>query len=159
MRGLLWVLSAVLLLGSTDGGKNYGDRMIYEEQHENIRGILDKAIKKANEDYGRKHIDFFSIYSEDYSKQMVHVLLTSTTCDKTIIGHRKDCEVLKLNKPSVSCVACRDEINCALLRETGKINNNIYKCKAGASSYHTGAGHVLFQKEDNEQEYGCLGCV
>lgn len=86
---------------------------------------------------------------------MVHVLLTSTTCDKTIIGHRKDCEVSKLNKvragshynivlvqkplqnlpeadsltqlslclsqPSVSCVACRDEINCALLRETGKV--------------------------------------
>lgn len=64
MRGLLWVLSALVLVGSTDGGKNYGDRMIYEEQHENIRGILDKAIKKANEDYGKKHIDFFTIYSE-----------------------------------------------------------------------------------------------
>ncbi|KAA0719336.1 hypothetical protein E1301_Tti006574 [Triplophysa tibetana] len=158
MKGLLWVISAVLLLGSTDGGKNYGDRMIYEEQHENITEILDKAIKKANEDYGRKHIDFYSILSEDHSNKIVEVLLTSTTCDKTIIGHRKDCEVSKLNKPSVSCVACRHEINCAQLRDKRKKEGNLNKCKAGASPPLPGDQHILFLKE-NKQEYGCLGCV
>ncbi|KAA0719335.1 hypothetical protein E1301_Tti006575 [Triplophysa tibetana] len=162
MKGLLWVISAVLLLGSTDGGKNYGDRMIYEEQHENIRETINKAIKKANEDYGKKHIDFYSILSEDYSKQMVHVLLTSTTCDKATIGHRKDCEVSKGNRPLVSCVSCRREMNCAQLREKGKIHDNLKKCRAGASSYYHGSGHPMLQRGstgDDEKEYGCLGCV
>lgn len=40
-----------------------------------------------------------------------------------------------------------------------QIKGNLNQCKAGASSYHTGAGHVLFQIGNNEQEYGCLGCV
>lgn len=72
MRGLLWFVSVVLLLGSTDGGSL--DRMSYGDQPENIRAVIDKAIVKANEDYGSKHIDFYSVLANvSISLNICHV--------------------------------------------------------------------------------------
>nr|XP_055057838.1 uncharacterized protein LOC129442052 isoform X2 [Misgurnus anguillicaudatus] len=56
MRGLLWLVGAVLLLGSIDGGDTY------EQLDDDTRDIVDQAINKANEKYGKKyHIDFHSV--------------------------------------------------------------------------------------------------
>lgn len=157
MRGLLWFLSAVLLLGSPNGGKASVDRMNYEELHENIRGIVNKAIMQANNNYGKKHIDFHSILADDNSKQTVQVLLTSTPCDKADGVHRKDCEVSLDKRPLVSCFACGDEMNCARLAEQEKIQTYKENCVR----YVPGSGHILALKgaTENEQDFGCLGCI
>ncbi|ROL41592.1 hypothetical protein DPX16_22637 [Anabarilius grahami] len=59
MRDLLLLFSALLLLESTVGDKEYHQLNQYETD------IIDRAIEEANERYGRtKHLDFTSIISE-----------------------------------------------------------------------------------------------
>lgn len=55
MRGLLLLLSALLLLESTDGNKEYNQLSQHDTE------IIDKAIKLANKKYGPKHLDFASV--------------------------------------------------------------------------------------------------
>ncbi|XP_051735155.1 cystatin-like protein isoform X4 [Ctenopharyngodon idella] len=119
MRGSLLLLSALLLLESTDGNKEYQ----LGQPETNI--IIDKAIKEANERHGKaKHLDFVSILSSDYDKRMLNVLLKPTTCDKTIpFVHRKDCKIQNKATPQVSCVECRGEMSCLLLREQEKVHH------------------------------------
>lgn len=53
MRGLLFLLSALLLLESTDGHKEY------HQLSKNETNIIDRAIQLANEKHGKtKHLDF-----------------------------------------------------------------------------------------------------
>ncbi|XP_051735138.1 cystatin-like protein isoform X2 [Ctenopharyngodon idella] len=124
MRGSLLLLSALLLLESTDGKKEYQ----LGQRETNI--IIDKAIKEANERHGKaKHLDFASILNSDYDKRMLNVLLKPTTCDKTIpFVHRKDCKIQNKATPQVSCVECRGEMSCFLLREQEKIKQTVSKC-------------------------------
>ncbi|KAK7159339.1 hypothetical protein R3I94_005617 [Phoxinus phoxinus] len=152
MRGLLILLSALLLLESTDGNKEYNQL----SQHE--AGIVDKAIRVANQNYGTKHIDFASVLGTNPDKKMLHVLLRSTLCDKkTPSVHRKDCVIQDKEKPQVSCVDCDGTMSCLLLKEMDKIKKTLSEC---SSSHHLlGAGHTLAQKTDEIIQTGCLGCI
>ncbi|XP_051735165.1 cystatin-like protein isoform X5 [Ctenopharyngodon idella] len=157
MRGSLLLLSALLLLESTDGKKEYQ----LGQRETNI--IIDKAIKEANERHGKaKHLDFASILNSDYDKRMLNVLLKPTTCDKTIpFVHRKDCKIQNKATPQVSCVECRGEMSCFLLREQEKIKQTVSECLnlPSVNDQHTGAAHPLFRKGEDEQQSGCLGCI
>ncbi|XP_051735209.1 cystatin-like protein [Ctenopharyngodon idella] len=154
MRGSLLLLSALLLLESTDGKKEYHQL----GQHDS--NIIDKAIKEANDRHGKaKHLDFDSILNSDYDKRMVNVLLKPTTCDKTIpFVHRKDCKIQNKATPQVSCVECRGEMSCFLLREQKKIKQTLSECSS-KRSHIAGGGTLLSQTAENEQQTGCLGCI
>nr|XP_055057837.1 cystatin-like protein isoform X1 [Misgurnus anguillicaudatus] len=152
MRGLLWLVGAVLLLGSIDGGDTY------EQLDDDTRDIVDQAINKANEKYGKKyHIDFHSVIYVDKSK-LFHVLLKPTSCAKGPRVHRKECTLENNLKPWVSCVACGENMACRPFRNQEKINELIKKC---GSEFHTpyqhGGGHIMSDTMD-EKNYGCLGC-
>ncbi|XP_073714281.1 cystatin-like protein [Misgurnus anguillicaudatus] len=163
MRGLLWLVGAGLLLGSIDGGDTY------EQLDDTTRNIVDKAIIKANEKYGKKHhIDFHSIiyvvsytslYFSDYdNSRLFHVLLKPTSCGKGPRVHRKECTLENNLKPWVSCVACGENMACRPFRNQEKINELIKKC---GSEFHTpyqhGGGHIMSDTMD-EKNYGCLEC-
>ncbi|XP_067309068.1 cystatin-like protein [Pseudorasbora parva] len=117
MRGLLLLLSALVLLESTDGNQQY-DQL---SQHD--REIIDRAIEKANKEHGHaKHLDFVSIPDVNPYKQMLHVLLKPTSCDKmTKSVHQKDCVIKNKAKPQVYCVECRRSMSCFLLKDTEKM--------------------------------------
>ncbi|KAK9979275.1 hypothetical protein ABG768_012713 [Culter alburnus] len=123
MRGSLLLLSALLLLESTDGNG-------YDQLSQHDTDIIDKAIKAANEGHGKtKHLDFDSILTVNYDKRMFNVLLKPTTCDRTEpFVHRKECKIQNKAKPQVSCVDCRGEMTCFLLREQEKIKQTVHKC-------------------------------
>ncbi|XP_065132642.1 cystatin-like protein [Paramisgurnus dabryanus] len=106
MRGLLWLVGAGLLLGSIDGGDTY------EQLDAKTRDIVDKAIIKANEKYGKKyHIDFHSI-TDSGNFRLFNVLLKPTSCTKGQRVHRKECTLQDKLKPWVSCVACGENMAC-----------------------------------------------
>ncbi|ROL44561.1 Cystatin-like protein [Anabarilius grahami] len=154
MRGSLLLLSALLLLESTDGNG-------YDQLSQHDTNIIDKAIKEANERHGKtKHLDFDSIISSDSDKRMLNVLLKPTTCDRTKpFVHRKNCEI-RNEKPQVSCVECRGNMTCFLLREQEKIKQTVDKCLHPTKRSHiTGGGTLLSQTAENEQQTGCLGCI
>ncbi|XP_077087035.1 uncharacterized protein LOC143738851 [Siphateles boraxobius] len=154
MRGLLLLLSALLLLETTDGNEEYNQL----SQHD--KAIIDKAIKLANENHGKtKHLDFASVLNKNYDKRMLHVILRSTSCDKTTQNiHRKDCKIQDKARPQVSCVDCDGKMSCFLLRETEKIEQALSECLP-SRSHLTGAGHSLARKAENEKQTGCLGCI
>ncbi|XP_048020458.1 cystatin-like protein [Megalobrama amblycephala] len=123
MRGSLLLLSALLLLESTDGNG-------YDQLSQHDTDIIDRAIKAANERHGKtKHLDFDSIIA-NYDKRMLNVLLKPTTCDRTEpFVHRKDCKIRNPKAtPQVSCIDCRGEMTCFLLREQEKIKQTVDKC-------------------------------
>ncbi|XP_051985061.1 uncharacterized protein si:dkeyp-73d8.6 [Xyrauchen texanus] len=153
MEGLLVLLGAVLLLGSTEGNKNY------DELHTSRKGIVDKAIELANNVSGhRKHIDFDSILNSD-NNGMVHVLLKPTSCDKKEYVHRRECKTNDL-KPWMSCVACSNTMDCVRLRERKPVQCTSQKA---GNPVLTGGTHSLFlqgtTERDPEQLTGCLGCI
>ncbi|CAM4591214.1 unnamed protein product [Leuciscus chuanchicus] len=152
MRGLLFLLSALLLLESTDGNQ-------YNQLSQHDKNIIDKAIKLANDKYGKiKHLDLASILEANYDKRMLHVILKSTSCDKTTPSvHREDCKIQDKPRPQVSCVDCRGSMSCLLLRETKKIKETVSACLK--RSHLLGEGHMMAQKTENEQKTGCLGCI
>ncbi|ROL44560.1 Cystatin-like protein [Anabarilius grahami] len=156
MRGSLLLLSALLLLESTVEMKEY------QLGQPVTNNVIDKAIKAANERHGKaKHLDFDSILSSDYDKRMLNVLLKPTTCDRTKpFVHRKNCEI-RNEKPQVSCVECRGEMTCFLLKEQEKIKQTVDKCldHPSVSDHHIGGAHSLFFKVEDEQQNGCLGCI
>ncbi|XP_056095515.1 cystatin-like protein [Rhinichthys klamathensis goyatoka] len=155
MRGLLLLLSALLLLESTDGNKEYHQL----SQHD--ANISDKAIQLANKKYGAKHLDFAFILEANYEKRMFHVILKSTSCDKTTPSvHRKDCKIQDMARPQVSCVDCRGNMTCSLLKEKEKIKTTISKClnPPSGGTHQIGGAHTLFAKTEEEQT-GCLGCI
>lgn len=95
---------------------------------------------------------------------MLHVHLKSTSCDKktTPNVHRKDCKIQD-KAPQVSCVDCRGNMSCLLLREKEKIKTTVSECLDPPSEstgiHNTGGAHSLFVKTENEQKTGCLGCI
>nr|XP_055057846.1 cystatin-like protein [Misgurnus anguillicaudatus] len=154
MRGLLWLVGAVLLLGSIDGGDTY------EQLDDDVKKIVDKAIIKANEKYGKKyHIDFHSIKCSDNSR-LFHVQLKPTSCGKGPRVHRKECTLQDDPKPWVSCVACGVNIACEPVRNQKKINELIKKCgsECKTATYLAGAANLGFLKQKGK-EFGCLGCI
>ncbi|XP_067309629.1 cystatin-like protein [Pseudorasbora parva] len=152
MRGLLLLLSALVLLESTDGNQQY-DQL---SQHD--REIIDRAIEKANKEHGQdKHLDFFSIPVANPDKQMLHVLLKPTSCDKmTKSVHQKDCVIKNNARPKVYCVDCRGSMSCFPLKDTKKINEYISKC---LNPYLVGNGHLFQIDSEDQPETGCLGCI
>uniref|UniRef100_A0A8C1ZRB2 Cystatin domain-containing protein n=1 Tax=Cyprinus carpio TaxID=7962 RepID=A0A8C1ZRB2_CYPCA len=124
MRGLLFLLNALLLLESTKGLK-------YDELNDHDRGIVDRAIERANKDYGNgKHLDFYTIINRLLHIDlvailyMVNVILRSTSCDsKTPSVHQKDCK-LHEKPPQVSCIDCKGIMKpCLLLRQKDEVNH------------------------------------
>lgn len=55
MRGFLVLLSVLLVLEKTQGNETY------EQLNPHKRGIVDKAIKRANGEFGNQHLDYSSI--------------------------------------------------------------------------------------------------
>ncbi|XP_048018989.1 cystatin-like protein [Megalobrama amblycephala] len=155
MRGSLLLLSALLLLESTVEMKEY------QLGQPETNKIIDKAIKAANERHGKtKHLDFDSILSSNYDKRMLNVLLKPTTCDKTEpFVHRKECKIRNAT-PQVSCIECRGEITCFLLKEQEKIKQNVSNCLNPPKRSHIAGGvNLLAQTAEDEQQTGCLGCI
>ncbi|XP_039534169.1 cystatin-like protein isoform X1 [Pimephales promelas] len=153
MRGLLLLLNALLLLELTDGNKEY------HQLSQNDARIVDRAIQQANEKFGAKHLDFASIVNANYEKSMLHVILKSTSCNKmTKSTHQKDCIIQDDAKPQVSCVSCREEMSCSLLKEKEKIKTTVYNCLNGRT-HQTGGAHPMLLKTEKEQQTGCLGCI
>ncbi|KAK9979272.1 hypothetical protein ABG768_012710 [Culter alburnus] len=158
MRGSLLLLSALLLLESTDGNG-------YDQLSQQDKKIIDKAIQKANEGHGKtKHLDFDSILKVDSAKRMLNVLLKPTSCDRTEpFVHRKDCKIQN-EKPQVSCIDCRGVMTCFLLREQEKIKQTVSNCLNPPTHIH-GAAHPMSRKTgkeeqtENYQQTGCLGCI
>ncbi|XP_048067350.1 cystatin-like protein [Megalobrama amblycephala] len=159
MRGLLLLFSALLLLESTVGDKEYHQLSQYETY------IIDRAIEEANERYGRtKHLDFASIKSANYDKRMLNVLLKPTSCKKTkVFVHRKDCKIQDEARPRVSCVACRGKMSCLPLREKTKIEQTIFECLR--HRHYIGENHPVSllagneQETENYQQPECLECA
>ncbi|XP_048020479.1 cystatin-like protein [Megalobrama amblycephala] len=156
MRGSLLLLSALLLLESTDGNG-------YDQLSQHDTDIIDRAIKAANERHGKtKHLDFDSILRVDYDKRMLNVLLKPTTCDRTEpFVHRKDCKIRNPKAtPQVSCIDCRGEMTCFLLIEDKKIKQNVSNCLNPPKRSHiAGSVNLLAQTAEDEQQTGCLGCI
>ncbi|CAM4591196.1 unnamed protein product [Leuciscus chuanchicus] len=139
MRGLLFLLSALLLLESTDGNK-------YNQLSQHEKNIIDTAIKLANEKYGKiKHLDLASILEANYDKRMLHVILKPTSCDKrTPSVHREDCEIQDKAIPQISCVDCRGSMSCLRIRGKDKIKETVSACLK--RSHLLGEGHMLTQR-------------
>ncbi|KAK9979273.1 hypothetical protein ABG768_012711 [Culter alburnus] len=155
MRGSLLLLSALLLLESTDGNG-------YDQLGQHDTDIIDRAIKAANERHGKtKHLDFDSILRVDSAKRMLNVLLKPTICDRTEpFVHRKDCKIQNKATPQVSCIDCRGEMTCFLLREQEKIKQTVDKCLNPPKRSHiAGSVNLLAQTAEDEQQTGCLGCI
>ncbi|XP_026143766.1 cystatin-like protein [Carassius auratus] len=150
MRGVLFLLNALILLESTKG-------TTYDDLDDHARNIVNKAIEKANKDYGKgKHLDFHIIANRN--NNMVNVILRPTSCDKkTPSVHRKDC-TLQNTAPQVSCIDCEGTMKqCLLLRKTDEIQKRMKECPP---KYNPGAGHIMFQISGNKQpQTGCVGCV
>ncbi|MFV1174381.1 hypothetical protein QMK93_28640, partial [Klebsiella pneumoniae] len=110
MRGFLILFSVLLVLEGIEA---------YEQLNAPEKVIVDKAIKKANEELGQhQHLDYSSILQANDGKRMLHVLLKPTSCEKiTPAVHQGDCEIRHKAKPQVSCVACHENMNCFLLRD------------------------------------------
>ncbi|XP_067219949.1 cystatin-like protein [Chanodichthys erythropterus] len=123
MRGSLLLLSALLLLESTDGNG-------YDQLSQQDTNIIDKAIKEANERHGKtKHLDFDSIIAVNNDKRMLNVLLKPTTCVRTEpFVHRKECKIQNKSTPQVSCIDCRGVMTCFSLREQEKIKQTVSEC-------------------------------
>ncbi|KAF7706109.1 cystatin-like protein [Silurus meridionalis] len=74
---------------------------------------IDKALKKANENFGLGfHVAFHSIKEPvKLDKYLyVNVLLQVTTCRKTsdnAYEHRDECTKRKNNAPMIDCVVCK----------------------------------------------------
>uniref|UniRef100_A0A8C1ZR90 Uncharacterized protein n=1 Tax=Cyprinus carpio TaxID=7962 RepID=A0A8C1ZR90_CYPCA len=142
MRGLLFLLNALLLLESTKGLK-------YDELNDHDRGIVDRAIERANKDYGNgKHLDFYTIINR---VNMVNVILRSTSCDsKTPSVHQKDCK-LHEKPPQVSCIDCKGIMKpCLLLRQKDEVNHILLYQSMGT---YTSCIHRT------PQQTGCIGCI
>ncbi|XP_068070313.1 cystatin-like protein [Danio rerio] len=154
MRGFLILLSVLLVLEATERNKTY------EQLNRETRGIVDKAIEKANEELGKQqHLDYSSILQANDGKRMLHVLLKPTSCEKkTPAVHQGNCKIREKAKPQVSCVACHEDINCFFLREHEKSREAVRNC-LGLNVYHPGRGNFMSLIGGNAQKTGCLGCV
>ncbi|XP_048018988.1 uncharacterized protein LOC125250452 isoform X2 [Megalobrama amblycephala] len=65
-----------------------------------------------------------------------------------------------LSSPQVSCVECRGEMTCFLLREQGKIKQTVSNCLNPPKRSHITGGETLLSKTaENYQQTGCLGCI
>ncbi|XP_043114831.1 cystatin-like protein [Puntigrus tetrazona] len=155
MRGMLFLFSVLFLLELTKGQK-------YEDLNERERGIVDEAIKKANDVYGKdKHLDFYTIIQR--TKSVMNVILRPTSCaKKTPSVHREECKIHN-KAPQVSCIHCNGSMKpCLLLRQKEEIKIRLNECQNPplVNGHIPGASHVLYQKrEKNQQEIGCSGCV
>ncbi|XP_050983411.1 cystatin-like protein [Labeo rohita] len=151
MRGLLFLLGALLLLESTKGTE-------YEKLGKHERTIVDKAIKQANMDHGKdKHLDFHSIVKKH--SNLFIVILKPTSCNSTTQSvHQKDCKTEEKSVPQVSCIDCNGEMKpCLLLRRKAEIKKRMEDCPI---QHHAGGAHIMFQTGGTEQhKTGCLGCV
>ncbi|XP_052474328.1 cystatin-like protein [Carassius gibelio] len=152
MRGVLFLLNALILLESTKG-------TTYDDLDDHDKIIVDKAIEQANKDYGKgKHLDFHTIANRN--SNMVNVILRPTSCDKkTPSVHRKKC-TLQNTAPQVSCIDCEGTMErCLLLRKMDEIQKRIQNCPP-AVIHHAGSAFALFQKSGNgQQQPGCVGCI
>ncbi|XP_043114843.1 cystatin-like protein [Puntigrus tetrazona] len=154
MRGMLFLFSVLFLLELTKGQK-------YEDLNELERGIVDEAIKKANEDYGKdKHLDFYTI--EKTTKSVVNVILRPTLCaKKTPSVHREECKIHN-KAPQVSCIHCNGSMKpCLLLRQKEEIEKKMNECQSSQSvnKHYHGSANIMFQTGDGQQLTGCLGCI
>ncbi|XP_056333529.1 cystatin-like protein [Danio aesculapii] len=151
MRGFLILLSVLLVLEGNEA---------YEQLHPRERGIVDKAIEKANQEFGKRHhLDYSSIEEANDEKGMLRVLLKPTSCEKiTPAVHQGNCEIREKAMPQVSCVACNENMNCFLRKDHVKSREAVLKC-LGLNVYRLGGGHFLPQTEENPQKTGCLGCI
>uniref|UniRef100_A0A8C1QDW4 Cystatin domain-containing protein n=1 Tax=Cyprinus carpio TaxID=7962 RepID=A0A8C1QDW4_CYPCA len=155
MRGLLFLLNALLLLESTKG------LMKYDELNDHDREIVDRAIEQANKDFGKtKHLDFYTIVNRN--KDMVNVILRSTSCDSKMPSvHQKECK-LQEKPPQVSCIDCKGIMKpCLLLRQKDEIKKRVDECPPKEDIHRTGSAHAIFQKSGNghQQQTGCIGCI
>ncbi|XP_042631456.1 cystatin-like protein [Cyprinus carpio] len=138
MRGLLFLLNALLLLESTKG------LMKYDELNDHDREIVDRAIEQANKDFGKtKHLDFYTIVNRN--KDMVNVILRSTSCDSKMPSvHQKECK-LQEKPPQVSCIDCQGIMEpCLLLRHMDEIKKRMDECTLTEDNHFTGGGHSRF---------------
>ncbi|XP_056333542.1 cystatin-like protein [Danio aesculapii] len=135
MRGFLILLSVLLVLEATERNKTY------EQLNQEKRGIVDKAIEKANQEFGKRHhLHFSSIVQTNDGKGMLHVLLKPTSCEKiTPAVHQENCEIREKAKPQVSCVACNENMNCFLLKDHVKSREAANDC----------SGHFVLSQSRN----------
>ncbi|XP_046708614.1 cystatin-like protein [Silurus meridionalis] len=151
------LLAALTLLVSAQTFDNY--RSLPDE----LRTHIDKALKKANENFGLGfHVAFLLIKKPVKldQKLYVNVLLQATTCKKTsdnAYEHRDECSTRQNNAPKIDCVVCKTHdgeelVDCARAFQVSKVTRN--KC---AINYLSGK-NTAFRKSD-DKEIGCIGCL
>ncbi|KAF4081647.1 hypothetical protein AMELA_G00163480 [Ameiurus melas] len=121
MDGALKVLllAALILLVSSQTSNNYRSLPGVVTKH------VDKALKKANEDFGAgHHVAFDSLIGTPVTREStlnINVLLKVTTCKKAskdAYEHRDDCNDRKEKTPFIDCLVCKTKdgnelIDCA----------------------------------------------
>ncbi|XP_053483987.1 cystatin-like protein [Ictalurus furcatus] len=160
MDGTLKVLllAALILLVSAQTSDNYRSLNGLVTKH------VDKALKKANQDFGAGyHIAFHSLISTPVTRESilnVNVLLKVTTCKKAsndAYEHRDECNEQKEKTPVIDCLVCKTNdgnelVDCA--KKIDVINQQRTKIRGKCIGHHIGGSDILSVKllsENNEQ--------
>ncbi|KAL6490265.1 hypothetical protein MHYP_G00006100 [Metynnis hypsauchen] len=145
----LLLLSAVTLLVSAQGWDNY------QSLSESIRIHIDKALHKANINFGREyHVAYGSllpklkITADDF---YVNVRLMVTTCKKEKqkgYGHRVECVTQKPNTPWINCVVCKqvngeELIDCVKQKDVKNSESIRSTCPSHSIPYRRDGGSVM----------------
>ncbi|KAI4900328.1 hypothetical protein NFI96_028614 [Prochilodus magdalenae] len=158
----LLLLATVTLLVSAQEWSNYWSLP------DSLRTHINKALDNANRHFGGPHhVAYEKLLSKPRvidGNVYVNVRLIVTKCEKDPkkkSAHRDECVQQKPKTPWIDCLVCtqgngEELIDCAKQRDVIQGRDIRKQC----SDYHHGAATLLFQKSgNNEQEFGCLGCV
>ncbi|KAL7876334.1 hypothetical protein AOLI_G00112970 [Acnodon oligacanthus] len=167
----LLLLSVVTLLVSAQGWDNY------QSLSESIRKHIDKALDKANANFGSHyHVAYESLLSnpkitaDDF---YVNVRLMVTTCKKERqkgYGHRVECVKQKSKTPWINCVVCKPKngeelIDCAIQKDVKDRKHIRSSCPTPLDlnpslPYRQGGASIMSQTGgDDGPQIGCPGCV
>ncbi|XP_060774858.1 cystatin-like protein [Neoarius graeffei] len=145
---VLLLAALILLVSAQNGYRN----LHYEEQK-----YVDKALEKANQDFGGNyHIAFQSFKDTPNTMKSnfyVNAHLIVTPCKKAspnAYEHRDDCVTQKPNTPIIDCLVCKTKdgqelVDCARLMD---VNNGKRKeIRDNCDKYFT-SGAVLMDRRE-----------
>ncbi|XP_017326944.2 cystatin-like protein [Ictalurus punctatus] len=158
------LLAALILLVSAQTSDNY------RSLNGLVRKHVDKALKKANQDFGTGyHIAFHSLITTPMTRESilnVNVLLKVTTCKKTsndAYEHRDECNEQKEKTPVIDCLVCKTNDGNELVDCAKKIdvsNQKHTEIRGKCIDHLTGGSDILTRlSEDNKKQSRCLECV
>ncbi|KAF4089718.1 hypothetical protein AMELA_G00069880 [Ameiurus melas] len=153
------LLAALILLVSAQTSNNYRSLSGVVTKH------VDKALKKANQDFGAgHHIAFHSLIDTPVTRESylkVNVLLMVTTCKKAskdAYGHRDECNKQKEKTPMIDCLVCKTNngnelVDCARKIDVSSQKRTEFRGKC--INHHTGEFSIFARlpfSGDNEKQ-------